>query len=409
MRWKKAIGRLALLAASLVVALAAAEVAVRVAGIGSDQLLEPDPVLGLRHIPDKHGLSQAECYRARVTINHEGWRSPEVPLAKPAGTYRIVVLGDSFMDALQVGDDETFAQRLGALVEPRVGRPVEVVNLGCASYGTDQELLALRHEGLRYDPDLVVLAFYAQNDVRNNVRALERQISAYPKPFFHLEGERLVAEPFRDETPRWVRWAQSAVAPLRLYPLLRDAIYDSALVHRLLYRIGVIRVVPSAVEHQVGGDLPRRWRHQLDVFEQPLDPRYDEAWKLAAALVTAARDDASAHGARFLLVGIADPISVLPPELLTRDQLGVDPERLDLDAPQRRLGEIAAQRGIDFVSLVPAFRERIGHSTAAWDGLYLHCNGHWTAAGHRLAADVVAEHLESAGDPGAASAPAAQR
>jgi len=46
------------------------------------------------------------------------------------------------------------------------------VNLGVGGYGTTQAYLALREEGLRYAPDLVILAFFA-NDVLNNSHALQ--------------------------------------------------------------------------------------------------------------------------------------------------------------------------------------------------------------------------------------------
>ncbi|HVT18767.1 MAG TPA: hypothetical protein VHQ90_21610 [Thermoanaerobaculia bacterium] len=52
-----------------------------------------------------------------------------------------------------------------------------------AGYGTAQELLTLRHEVWRYAPDLVLLAFYTGNDVRNNERRLEQDPS---RPYFIL-------------------------------------------------------------------------------------------------------------------------------------------------------------------------------------------------------------------------------
>ena len=43
-----------------------------------------------------------------------------------------------------------------------------MINLGVGGFGTLQELLVLEQEGLRFDPDLVILAFYFGNDVANN-------------------------------------------------------------------------------------------------------------------------------------------------------------------------------------------------------------------------------------------------
>jgi len=44
-----------------------------------------------------------------------------------------------------------------------------------SSYGTAQELLNYRYYGSKYSPDMVMLAFFAGNDVRNNSKALERK------------------------------------------------------------------------------------------------------------------------------------------------------------------------------------------------------------------------------------------
>ena len=61
-----------------------------------------DPLLGWRNIPNWKATTQ----RHKLTINSRGLRGPEHPYEKPRGTFRIMVLGDSFTWGYGVADDE---------------------------------------------------------------------------------------------------------------------------------------------------------------------------------------------------------------------------------------------------------------------------------------------------------------
>src|SRR5439155_17412844 len=110
------------------------------------------------------------------------------------GKFRILVLGDSFTEGLQVEQDETFPK----LLEQRLGDGVEVLDAGVSAYGTDSELLFWESEGWKYRPDLVLLAFNTGNDILENHYGLMRGTHVpYPeKPQFALQDGRLVREDF---------------------------------------------------------------------------------------------------------------------------------------------------------------------------------------------------------------------
>ncbi len=101
----------------------------------------------------------------RLRTNRLGLRGPEIEPAKPAGTFRILVLGDSVAFGWGVDDDVTFLRRWEAELNGRGdGRRYEVVNTGHPMYDTTQEAALLREEGLALRPDLVLLV-YVVNDV----------------------------------------------------------------------------------------------------------------------------------------------------------------------------------------------------------------------------------------------------
>lgn len=146
-----------------------------------------DPLLGWRNIPGW----EATTFDRRLRINSLGLRDREHPYQKPPGVRRILVLGDSYAWGYGVSDEEIFTE---VLEQRLAGEPGnwEVLNSGVSGWGTDQEYLYLVHEGFRYDPDLVVVAFYLLNDPLNNINSMQYGLH---KPFFEDESLTLANTP----------------------------------------------------------------------------------------------------------------------------------------------------------------------------------------------------------------------
>jgi hypothetical protein len=156
----------------IVLALVMLELGVRVLGLyefPTDDFIQPHAELGWSHTPVKEGHWTVGEDRIRVKINSKGLRDKEYAYRKEEGTFRILVLGDSFTEALQVPVDDTFCNVLERELNRRQ-RHFEVINGGFAGVGTDYELLFLKREGYKYYPDLVILAFFG-NDIYDNYRS----------------------------------------------------------------------------------------------------------------------------------------------------------------------------------------------------------------------------------------------
>src|SRR4029078_7940013 len=192
------IKNLVLVAASVAVALGVGGSALRFIGFSYPNFWLPDPVLGTVLTPGMEGW-QVDEGKAYVKVSSQGLRDREHPLAKPAGTYRIAVLGDSYAEAMQVDVERAFWALLPKKLEAcgfAKGKKVETVNFGVSGYGTGHELLMLQNRVWPYAPDMVLLAFFPGNDVRNNSKALEGE----KRPYFSLKDGKLLADmAFRDD------------------------------------------------------------------------------------------------------------------------------------------------------------------------------------------------------------------
>src|SRR5262249_8799567 len=159
---------------SVSIGLGAIEVGVRMLHLFPTSFFEPDPVLGAHLIPGQHGWwTQEELeFRTPVQINREGFRDIDHQHEKPSDVTRVVIVGDSYIEAMQVPLDATVARQLEAALNTGA-RKYEVISMGVSGFGTAGELLLYERFGRAYKPDIVILNFYPGNDIRNNSPVLE--------------------------------------------------------------------------------------------------------------------------------------------------------------------------------------------------------------------------------------------
>src|SRR5690606_24088509 len=127
-----------------------------------------DPQLPYRKRPGSLlvGRSLSGEFDYEYRHNAEGFRDLDRPAAKPPGTFRIVALGDSFTYGEGAAFEETWPSVLERRLRerPQAAARAEVIRLGLPRYFPAAERLVLEHYGLRYEPDLVLVAVLP-NDV----------------------------------------------------------------------------------------------------------------------------------------------------------------------------------------------------------------------------------------------------
>ena len=391
-RWAQ---NLALLLASILASLAVVELGLRAADVSYPLLQERDEQRGSALRPGASGWWRGEG-AGFVRINKDGLRDRDHPQSKPENTIRLAILGDSYAEARSVALEDTFwsvLERELNRCESRQGKNVEVINFGVTDYGTAQELLTLRHHVWQYDPDVILLAFFAGNDVRNNSRALEHK--AY-RPFFTVEGDNLVLDNFfKQSLPYRLldSWYGQLVLRLsdyfRTVQVLRQGLVKTyvMLKRQAVRRSAIAKTTDDQTDVDAGVD-------HASIFNEPKDPVWQEAWQITERLISTMADEVERKGAEFLVVTLTTGIQV-EPDRNRREELRRRLEISDLFYPDQRIQALGRREGFRVVSLAAPFQRY-----AEQRGVFLHGfvntalgTGHWNEDGHRLAGNLIASEL----------------
>lgn len=144
-----------------------------------------DNALGWKLIPNARNLYAKEEVPYQININSHGLRAKDYSYTKPTSTFRIVVIGDSFVFG---SGGVSAGERFTEIIETYVPR-LEVINMGIPGFSLDQEYLLLTQEGFKYKPDIVILCTF-ENDFEESFVTFNKWIGR-PKGYVSMEGNRL--------------------------------------------------------------------------------------------------------------------------------------------------------------------------------------------------------------------------
>jgi hypothetical protein len=354
---------------TVLVTLGLAEVVVRVMmprEIMRYFFVTPDSLLHHRFLPGATGRYQSTEFNTHYTISSQGLRDREFQAPKPAGTFRILMLGDSFTEGDGVEPEDTFSKQLERTLDTVSALPhVEVINGGVGSYSPLLEYLYLKHGGLDLQPDLVVLNFDLSDmfdDINYSTLAV---LDSSGTP---------VAVPGTGPTARrsWgmqllVGWKDFIKNNLRLYNVIR-------------IRIG--RYL-EAVRHEgvVSGDI----RYDKYAMFRPSqgDGSDDREWTRSYAYLEMIHNLLRSRGIGFWVNVYPYAVQVSPKEWSTgRAFWGFRPDTVYSVAPQARIEQYCREHGIATLNMCEAFRK----ASASEFPLYWSDNGHWKPEGHAVVA-----------------------
>jgi lysophospholipase L1-like esterase len=379
-----------LVAGSLCFALLLCEGALRIAGVAyNGSFFQGDTQRGWALRPNAEGwlIGETKNYRR---INSDGLHDREHALAKPPHTLRIAVLGDSCTEGAEQPIAKVFVSVLGqqlAHCSALGSKQVEVINFGVSGYGTAQELLTLRSQVWKYNPDIVLLAFYAGNDVFNNHRDLNPSSGADQCPYFVFRNDRLVLDDSFRHAPdlrKSAMWWQALRAQIVNHSRVVQLIYSALNAYR--QRAAGKHLSAKASEVQ----LP----DMDDQIYWPTKPKVKEAWRVTEALLSTMNREVRTHGAEFWIVSLWTSQQVSP-NPGTRQQFCHKLGLANLSYPDLRIQALATKEQIPLILLAPAvaaYTEE--HNVFVNGGVLLPPGtGHFNELGHRLAGNLIASEL----------------
>jgi lysophospholipase L1-like esterase len=112
-----------------------------------------DEILHHKLIPGTSGRLVSSEFDILYEINSIGLRDIEIA---DTGSYRILMLGDSYTEGVGVQLNETIPKRLESMLAD-AGHDVQVINGGVSSYSPTIEYIYLKTQGLSLKPDMVIL------------------------------------------------------------------------------------------------------------------------------------------------------------------------------------------------------------------------------------------------------------
>jgi hypothetical protein len=401
--------KLLLIIAGFLIGAVVAEIALRVAGYSYPEFYTRDEVRGFSLLPRAEGWYRKEG-EAYIRINSDGLRDQEHTVTKPEGTFRIAVLGDSYCEALSVTPEETFWSVMSSRLQECDafdGQKIEVINFGVSGYGTAQELLTWREKVWKYSPDLVLLAVTTNNDVTDNSRSLKRTDEV---PYFVYKDAQLTLDDSFKNSRTFV-FAHSSLGRLgswlRTHSRLVGAVIQGHHGFKVLlasWRAKRSNGAPSASPHpaEPGSKTPEKpdlfaRSQELGtdnlVYLEPNNAVWNDAWRVTEGLIVQMRNEVRARGVKFVVVTLSNGPQVLPDPGARenfKNRFGIS----DLFYPDNRIKALGAREKFPVVTLAPELQE-----FAETNQVFLHGfgdnlgNGHWNAAGHRAAGELIAKKI----------------
>lgn len=311
----------------------------------------------IRYAPNQTGVWRVRNeIAAPYSINAQGWNSGfgDYALQRRSGVERIVVIGDSYVEGLQVPHDESLAEQISSVMIA-AGQPAEVYRFAISGAPMSHYLYIAEHEVPKYRPDWIVVVV-VDNDYEESFRFRPgRYTSAFLK--LHTENGRVTGE--IPPTPWAASWG--------------DLFRQLAIMRFLAFRW---QLKPERLSAAI---FP-------DARAQPVDP--DADIKAATRYTIARLDDvARKMGAKLLIVVNGDAGAVYAGAGETRAR--------ELN---RITEEAAAASKASFLDLDPVFATdwRVNRQM-----LNFQSDGHWNPRAHWLAGAAIARYiLDAQKEPG---------
>ena len=294
-------------------------------------------------------------------------------------------MGDSFAEARSVNINETFWFKLKNNLEFcnnfHKNKKIEVINFGVTEYGTTQQYLTLKNNVWKYDPDLVILAFYSGNDISDNVKSLSKK--KYRPYFTFNNGSVSVDKTFLETEPYKLLSSFSGKTFINLSQYFRSLqLLREAYVQMYFKRLKKDKKL-----------INDKKSNKFTVYN-PGNSTWLEGWLITERIIKMINSEILKNNKEFILVSLSTPIQVHPIKKKL-DDFKNENNINDIFYPDKRLNEFSKKNSIKFIQIAQQMR-----SIAVKDKVFFHGfentnlgSGHWNETGHEIASKLISEKI----------------
>lgn len=123
--------------------------------------IQSDNLVHHRLIPNQTCVIKNDEFEIVYHINEWGLRDVSLNKTKPEGIVRILFLGDSFIEGIGSNLEDTLVKQVESrLSQGFFPQKIQVINAGVSAYSPILEDLFLRHYGMDFQPDIVILGLH---------------------------------------------------------------------------------------------------------------------------------------------------------------------------------------------------------------------------------------------------------
>lgn len=345
-----------------------------------------DPIRGFSLLENSSGTWNREG-KGQVLINSDGLRDVEHNLKKPINTVRIAILGDSFAEARSLNLEDTFWHKLESKLNRckkfHKGKQIEVINFGVSEYGTTQQYLTLKDNVWKYDPDLIVLAFYSGNDVSDNSKKLSKK-KYRPYFLFSDEGVYEIDKSYLTSKPYKILSSTPGKIFIQITQYSRIA---------QLFREIYVQIYFKNKKNEKQNSVQKTSSIEGNVYN-PISVDWQKAWSTTEKIINLINLEVKNKKKEFILVSLSTPIQVSPDVAKVKNfkkKNGIK----DLFYPENRLNDFSKKNSIKFIQIAEKMR-----AIAIEKSIFFHGfentkmgTGHWNKSGHEIASKLISNGI----------------
>ena len=307
-----------------------------------------------RFRPKPHALDYGS-----FKLNGLGFKDLEFNLKKDSNTFRIIAIGDSFAYGVVPYQYNFFTVLEDNLNQDKPQNKREVYNMGIPGTGPVDYFSLLLNEGLRYQPDMVIVSFFLGNDFSDNRNYYAQGVPWYSHSY----------------VTSLIKFMIDLAIKYKGNP------YDVANTANMKYDDNMTVFADDAY---LNIEKDRSY-----IFHNPANKIFTQDFDDAFSYLMKMKQICDSRKIKFLVVLIPDEMQVNQAlQAKVVKAIEKKTQQVDFTLPNKLLAQKFQENNIDYLDVLPVFAEEFPKKR-----LYRSNDSHWNIVGNKLAAELIQKHI----------------